>query len=166
MIREFNPSSDSEILRECIIELQNYECQFDSRMLKGEQIADDYTTNMLEKCRKYNGIILVVDTESGVAGYLTLLINVPTEEIYDGKYEYALVSDIVVLERFKGRGYGKLLLNEATRIARDKNAKWLRLQVLSENQIAKTLYKQADFQELYVDMEKDLQDDCSGFKKC
>lgn len=125
-------------------------------MLKGEQIADDYTTNMLEKCRKYNGIILVVDTESGVAGYLTLLINVPTEEIYDGKYEYALVSDIVVLERFKGRGYGKLLLNEATRIARDKNAKWLRLQVLSENQIAKTLYKQADFQELYVDMEKDL----------
>ena len=136
--------------------MQNYECQFDSRMLKGEQIADDYTTNMLEKCRKYNGIILVVDTESGVAGYLTLLINVPTEEIYDGKYEYALVSDIVVLERFKGRGYGKLLLNEATRIARDKNAKWLRLQVLSENQIAKTLYKQADFQELYVDMEKDL----------
>ena len=156
MIREFNPSSDSEILRECIIELQNYECQFDSRMLKGEQIADDYTTNMLEKCRKYNGIILVVDTDSGVAGYLTLLINVPTEEIYDGKYEYALVSDIVVLERFKGRGYGKLLLNEATRIARDKNAKWLRLQVLSENQIAKTLYKKADFQELYVDMEKDL----------
>ena len=136
--------------------MQNYECQFDSRMLKGEQIADDYTTNMLEKCRKYNGIILVVDTDSGVAGYLTLLINVPTEEIYDGKYEYALVSDIAVLERFKGRGYGKLLLNEATRIARDKNAKWLRLQVLSENQIAKTLYKKADFQELYVDMEKDL----------
>jgi ribosomal protein S18 acetylase RimI-like enzyme len=125
-------------------------------MLKGEQIADDYTTNMLEKCRKYNGIILVVDTDSGVAGYLTLLINVPTEEIYDGKYEYALVSDIAVLERFKGRGYGKLLLNEATRIARDKNAKWLRLQVLLENQIAKTLYKKADFQELYVDMEKDL----------
>ena len=156
MIREFNPTSDSEALTKCIIELQNYECQFDSRMPKGEQVAGGYIADMLEKCGKYNGIILVVDTGEEVAGYLTLLINVPTEEIYDGEYEYALISDIVVLEQFKGRGYGKLLLNEATRIARDKNAQWLRLSVLSENQVAKTLYKKAGFQEFYVDLEKDL----------
>ena len=156
MIREFNASTDTEILKQCIIELQNYEYQFDSRMLKGEGIADDYIGDMVDKCLKYNGIILVINTDDGIAGYLTLLINVPTEEVYDGDYDYALVRDIAVLECFKGRGYGKLLLNEATRIARDKNARWLRLQVLADNQIAKNLYKTAGFRELYVDMEKDL----------
>ena len=65
-------------------------------------------------------------------------------------------SDISILERFKGRGYGKLLLMEATRIARNKNARWLRLQVLAENKIARTVYKNTGFKELYIDMEQDL----------
>ena len=156
MIREFDSSTDREILKRCILELQDYERQFDSRMLKGEDISNNYLNDMIEKCRQRNGMILVIETEDGVAGYLTLLLNVPTEEIYDGDYEYALISDIAVLERFKGRGYGKLLLMEAKRIARNKNARWLRLQVLAKNKIAKNVYNKTGFKELYVEMEQDL----------
>ncbi len=58
-VREYDQGSDFEQLRECVIELQNFERQIDARLPSGEDIVDEYVTQMQFRCRSCDGQILV-----------------------------------------------------------------------------------------------------------
>ncbi len=69
-IRVFKPDTDIQQIRECLIELQDFERQMDPRMPCGESIADSYIADMLRKCNEYHGQILVAEEHNAIAGYL------------------------------------------------------------------------------------------------
>jgi len=48
-------------------------------------------------------------------------------------------------EQFKGKGYGKILLEKVIETEKDKGTKTLRLAVLTDNEIAINLYKECGF---------------------
>src|SRR5690606_33715699 len=60
-IRNFDPVADRAFLRSCVIELQAVERRFDARLPAGEQIVDAYCDLLLERCRSWDGTILVAD---------------------------------------------------------------------------------------------------------
>ncbi len=74
----------------------------------------------------------------------------------DGDLEYGLISDLVVLEAYRGLGLGKKLLAAAEQYARTCNVKYLRIGVLAGNQAAENLYASAGFSVLYKELEKAL----------
>jgi ribosomal protein S18 acetylase RimI-like enzyme len=157
IIRYFDAGVHLEGLRACVIELQDFERAFDDRMPVGVDIVDEYTRYMLERCRRCDGQVLVALSGDDVAGFATVLTKVRSQSPDDGQFEYGLVSDLVVAERFRGQGIGRMLLIEAERHARACDVKWLRIGVLADNIAADGLYESMGFRRLYVEREKTLQ---------
>ena len=136
---------DSAVIRACIVELQDYERGIDPRLRPGADMADDYLAQMLERCRVYAGRIFVVECDGHVAGFATVLARMPFQELDEPPGEYALLSDLVVLEPFRRRGYGTALLRAAEQYVVEQGATELLIGVLTANQPARRLYLQAGF---------------------
>lgn len=155
-IREYDPDVDFAQLRDCVIELQNFERQIDARLPAGEDIADEYITQMRFRCRSCAGQILVADLEGDIVGYVTLLNRVQSDELHEGDTEYGLIADLVIKEAHRGTGLGRKLMQAAEAAATAYGVRWLRVSVMSENTSARKLYSSSGFSELYAEFEKDL----------
>ena len=155
-IREFDERKDLNRVRECLIELQDFERRLDPRMPPGVDIVDAYIPQMLERCGKCQGKVLVAEVDGEVVGYVTILTKVRSEGLEDGDIEYGLVVDLVVREKFRRMGLGQKLLEAAETHAKASEVRWLRVGVLAGNQAAKNIYSSMGFSDLYVEFEKDL----------
>ena len=155
-VRPYNPETDADQLRDCMIELQNFERNIDPRMPSGEDIADEYVVEMLNRCRQCDGQVLVADVDGEIAGYVTILNRVQSDDLDDGNIEFGLVADLVVRKAFRGSGLGKKLMAAAEQYARDDDVRWLRISVMAANRGATELYSALGFDEIYIELEKDL----------
>ncbi|MGI9200406.1 MAG: GNAT family N-acetyltransferase [Woeseiaceae bacterium] len=156
IVRKLNNESDSVGLRDCMIELQNFERNIDARMPSGEDIADEYIVEMLHRCHQCDGQVLVADVDGDIAGYVTILNRVQSDDLDDGNIEFGLVADLVVRKEFRGSGLGKDLMEAAEQYARDNDVRWLRISVMAANRGARDLYAALGFDEIYIELEKDL----------
>lgn len=155
-IRDFDQSADSEALRACVIELQDFEHHLDPRMPSGIQIVDAYVTDLIGRCAKYRGKILVAEIEGEVVGYTAVMTRVRSEELEDGGMEYGLVADLMVLNQFRRRGIGRRLLEAAVQYAAERKVRRLRVGVLAANRQARKLYESLGFQDYQLQLEKHL----------
>jgi GNAT superfamily N-acetyltransferase len=144
MIRVYR-EDDAPVLRDCVVELQEFERQIDDRLRPGRSIAAEYLEQMLRRCRECAGTILVAESGGAVVGFATVLARVPCTELDDPPGEHAVVTDLVVRADFRRRGIGEALLREAERWARAAGAAELRVGVLSANRAAGRLYRRAGF---------------------
>jgi ribosomal protein S18 acetylase RimI-like enzyme len=156
LIREFDETAHLEGVQACLIELQDYERSFDPRMPTGIEIVGDYIPRMLFRCKHCAGMVFVAELNDEVVGFATILAKVESEEIEDGDFEYGLVSDLVVANKYQKQGIGKKLLEAAETYAKANEVRWLRIGVLAENRIADGLYDSMGFKRLYVEREKEL----------
>lgn len=155
-IRPYVSDTDGEQLRACVIELQNFEREIDPRMPSGEEIVDDYIIAMLFRCRMCDGQVLVADVDGEIAGYVTMLNRVQSDDLDDGNLEFGLVADLLVRNAYRGTGLGRELMAAAESFAKENGVRWLRISVMSENATARKLYASSGFSEIYVELEKDL----------
>ena len=158
-IRKYNDANDRNQLRDCVIELQDFERQIDARLPSGEAIADEYIAQMLFRCGSCDGRILVADLDDDIAGYVTLLNRVQSEELHEGDTEYGLIADLVIKQEHRGSGLGRELMQAAEAAAKAYGTRWLRVSVMSENKAARNLYLSSGFSDLYSELEKDLDDE-------
>ena len=156
LIRAFDKARHLKGVRECLIELQDFERRIDPRMPPGANIVDAYISEMFDRCKHCGGRVLVADVDGEVAGYATIIPKVKSEQLEDGDLEYGLISDLVVTEKFRGLGLGQKLLEAAELYARACDVKYLRIGVLAGNQVAENLYASAGFLPLYAELEKEL----------
>ncbi len=155
-IREFDVHKDLNRLRECVIELQDFERRLDLRRPAGADIVDAYIPQMRERCEKCHGRILVAEADGEIAGYVMILTKVRSEDLEDGDVEYGLVADLVILEKFRKMGFGKKLLEAAEAHAMSNGVRWLRVGVLAGNSAAMNLYSAMGFSDSYIELEKSL----------
>ena len=155
-IRPYDRHTDYSQLRDCVIELQEFEREIDPRMPSGEAIADGYITEMLNRCRSCDGGVLVADDNGTIAGYVTVLNRVQSDDLDDGDIEFGLVTDLLVRRAHRGRGLGRELMNAAETFARSNEVRWLRISVMAANHAARELYSSLGFDEIYVELEKSL----------
>ncbi|MBO8158257.1 ribosomal protein S18-alanine N-acetyltransferase [Thermosyntropha sp.] len=85
-------------------------------------------------------VYLVCDYEGEIAGYGGMWIV----------FEEAHITNIAVDKRFRGKGMGRSLLEELERIAREKNALRIVLEVRPSNHVARNLYKSVGFVETSI----------------
>jgi GNAT superfamily N-acetyltransferase len=155
-IRKFNSETDARQLSDCVIELQNFEREIDRRMPSGEEIVDDYIVAMMFRCRMCDGHVLVAEVDGEIAGYVTILNRVQSDDLDDGDIEFGLVADLVVRKAHRGTGLGRELMAAAEACARDNDVRWLRISVMAANGGARQMYESMGFSEIYVELEKDL----------
>ena len=138
-------TKDEQACRACMVELQDYERQIEPRLRPGEAIADEYMKAIHERCRQYDGHILVADIDGEVAGLAVVFARVPFEELDEPTGDYALVAELVVRDRYRRQGIGGALLQASEQCAREAGATELRIGVLSGNEGARRLYRLKGF---------------------
>ncbi len=156
VIRKYSSEPHAMQLRKCVIELQEFERQIDPRMPSGEEIADDYIAQMLQRCRQCDGSVFVADNDGNIAGYVTILCRVQSDDLDDGDIEFGLVADLLVRNEYRGTGLGRDLMNAAEEFARNNGVNWLRVSVMAGNGAARRLYESTGFSEIYIELEKSL----------
>lgn len=155
-IREFSQNMDSEGVRACIVDLQDFERNLDPRMPAGSEVVDALYAEMIDRCNRFDGRIYVAEGEGDVAGYVAILPRIWSEETEDGELEYGLVTDLMVKEKYRMHGLGRRLLGAAEQYALEKGAQYLRVEVLARNGAARGLYTSFGFSDHVVSLEKSL----------
>jgi ribosomal protein S18 acetylase RimI-like enzyme len=153
-IRDFDHARDRTALRDCFIELQNYERQLDPGKPEGSAVAEAYLNRMFARCREWEGRVLVAEVAGQVIGFVCVWARVRPNEPDENPAEYAFVSDLVVSTTYRRRGVGSQLLSAAEGYARTRGARALRIGVLARNAAAKRLYESVGFQEYEVELAK------------
>jgi GNAT superfamily N-acetyltransferase len=154
-IREYD-ERDRDGLRQCVIELQEFERDLDPRKPRGADLADTLVDQTFEDCRRYRGKVFVADEQGDLVGYVCVWGRAPSETIQDALGEFALVTDLVVRADHRNRGVGGSLLGRAEAYALTCGADWLRVSVLARNRGARSLYAGQGFEDYEMVLEKEL----------
>ena len=148
--------SDWPGLRACIVALQAYEQRWDDRLADGEEIADAYGENLFETNAETKGCVFVAEIDDQIAGFIAIQAEIDQDGLEEVPYTFALVSDLVILESYRGQGLGRALLARAEDYAREQGAQWLRIGVLAKNQGAQRLYEAVGYVPREIMLEKSV----------
>ncbi len=154
LIREF-ATGDIPRVEACFAELQDFSRLIYSRMADGT-VARDYLRYLLARCQEWQGQIFVAEVGGAIAGAMCVFGAIPAREPDEIAYEFAYVSDLVVMPEFRGQGLGRLLLKHAEEYARSRKANLLRINVLARNRVARELYLDCGFDEHLIVLHKSL----------
>ncbi|MGH9323423.1 MAG: GNAT family N-acetyltransferase [Vicinamibacteria bacterium] len=155
-IREYDAARDREAVRNCYIQLQDFERSLDPRLPPGERIADASLEEMFTHCREFDGSVLVAEWNGEVVGFVAVWTRYRSLEPEDDPTVHAYVSDLVVSSSHRRRGIGRALLEAAEEKARAARCPYVRLSVKAGNQGAISLYAEAGFREWELYLEKRL----------
>jgi ribosomal protein S18 acetylase RimI-like enzyme len=155
-LRDCDERRDLEAVRACIIELQEFERQYEPSMPEGHSMVEAYLTLMLARCRQWQGKILVAEIDSEVVGFTCVWGRVPSEEPDDNPADYAYISDLLVRAGYRRRGVARRLMDAAEQYARGCGAGVLRVQALARNAAATSFYGRYGFSEFQIEMAKRL----------
>jgi ribosomal protein S18 acetylase RimI-like enzyme len=152
LIRDFVPEQDMPDLRRCFIELQDFERALDPDMPGGEQIADAYLELTFQRCREFDGDVIVAEEAGRLVGFAIVWTRYRSSEPDDDPRPHGFLSDLVVTAGRRGRGYGRELLREAEERVRKAGMRQMRVGVKAANRVARALYAGRGFaeQDLYL----------------
>lgn len=154
-IREYE-ARDAAGVEECFVELQDDERALDPHLRAGAAVAEDYLRYMFGRCAETAGRVFVAEAAGRVVGFVSVWARVPSRAVEEEEYEYAYVSDLVVLRAHRGRGLGRALLQRAEEHAAQQGARLLRIAVNAKNGAARRLYERAGFRERVIELSKSL----------
>lgn len=154
-IREYE-ERDAARLRECYVELQDDERLLDPHLRDGQSSAEEYLGYMFRRCSETGGKVFVAETGGSVVGFVSIWAKIRSGAVEEEEYEYAYVSDLVVLRTHRGRGLGRALLARAEEYARLGDARLVRIAVHAKNGAARRLYEGAGFRERVIELSKSL----------
>ena len=86
-------------------------------------------------------VFIAIDEMGERCGFLHLTM----QSDYYTHERHAHITDIVVVKNAEGKGIGKLLLQKAEDWAREKNSRWITLNVFEGNSHAKAVYEKTGY---------------------
>ena len=151
-IRRYQSDRDRFGVRDCIVELQEYERSLEAGLPAGQAMADDYLAFLMRRCEECEGGMILAVVDGEVVGFVCVLTKVSPAEPDEGPASYAYISDLIV--RASHQGLGRRLLQKAELLARSKGASDLRVGVLARNHVTRELYASLGFVEYQVQLTK------------
>jgi len=143
-------------VRACFVALQDFEHALDPAAPCGDAIADAYLDRMFSRCTTWAGRVFVAEVDGAVAGFVCVWGRVPPQEPDEPQTDYAYVSDLVVLARWRRRGLGRALLQRAESYARALGMGAIGIGVMAENREALALYDADGYRPVHVELRKTL----------
>jgi ribosomal protein S18 acetylase RimI-like enzyme len=144
--------SDLESVDKLFLELQVHENKFDSFKSTKPENAQKYKNELLETINKQHGELLVAKDGNKVLGLVAWFL----EEEYEFDEPYGYISDIVVAEKYRGKGIGQQLLDTAILHIKDTDVKRIHIGVLLANSETKDFYLKNGFTEYSIELVKEL----------
>ncbi len=154
VVRDAGPQDRPDIVA-AIVALQDAERKLSDTRLPGAEVAEAYYDLLVEQLA--NGAMLVAEADGAFAGFIIGWIEQANEicETPDSN-RFGYVSDICVLEPFRGRGAAAVLLRALEQRLARYGVTRLRLNFLADNAPARTAYERAGYSPYEVRYEKRL----------
>jgi GNAT superfamily N-acetyltransferase len=143
-------------VRACFVALQEFEHSLDPAAPRGEAVADAYLDRMFGRCATWAGRVFVAELERRVVGFVCVWGRVPPQEPDEPPADYAYVSDLVVLARWRRGGIGRALLQRAEAYARALGMHAIGIGVMAANREARALYDAHGYRPVHVELRKTL----------
>src|SRR5262245_47184633 len=121
-VREYEDRRDAEAVRACVIELQEYERQYEPAMPEGRAMVDAYLALTMARSRQWKGRMFVAEIDGDVVGFACVWGRVKSEEPDDNPADYAFISDLLVRAAYRRRGVGRSLMRALEEYARSCGA--------------------------------------------
>lgn len=117
-------------------------------------LTESSANYLLKRVNSENSLFLVVEEESNLVGFLIGYIG----KIPDARKSMkpAVLDEIYVADKFRGKGVGKKLLQKFQDWAKSHGANKLRVGTHFRNDGAIKFYKDAGFEDFYVKLEKKI----------
>jgi ribosomal protein S18 acetylase RimI-like enzyme len=106
----------------------------------------NHLTKALQTNNENDVVFIAEDESNNPLGFVR--VNMQTD--YFTGEEHAHVNDIVVTAAAEGKGAGKLLLKKADEWAKEKNVRWITLNVFDENFRARDVYEKAGYKKEWI----------------
>ena len=99
-----------------------------------------------------NSDYILIEDDEKIIGYALIEERESPYREYDSFVEdhYAFIYEIVILPEYRTKGYGRKIIEEATKWANERKLTSIELNVLSNNYSAKAFYESNDFKEYQV----------------
>jgi len=138
-----------------MIALQTYESSVEPGRADPD-VADLYLSELLVQCRSGAAQILVAELDARVIGWIGVVPQYTSEDVLERYRDFAYITDLIVLEAYRGKGVGRQLLATAEKYCESKGAKRIRVGVLARNGHAHRVYAAAGFRDYEVILEKEI----------
>ena len=110
---------------------------------------NEITQEVIDTINDDNKKILVIDDNEKIIGFIIFQIkNKHTKKIY--------IDQLVIKEDQRGKGLGKLLINEIEQIAKNENCKRIEFDCWAFNNNAFEMYKHLGYKEQLIKFEKEV----------
>jgi len=152
IIREYS-YDDIDAIKQCIIELQEYERLMDPHRLEGVKIAHDYLEHLLNLCKQGVGKIFVVEINNEVVGMVAVYIE-DDKKYFRTSRRFAYISDLIVMKEHKSDGVVKDLLQKAEEYAKSQNVSTIHASILKQHEENLSGYLRNGFQEWTLQVRK------------
>jgi len=130
-------------------------------MMHANQDPDFYNLKVFQEAspEKYyesidgkNSLLLIAEDEDKLAGFLKLDVK-EIERFFVSK-EVLYADEIYVIEQYRDKGVGKMLLEEAEKIAKTRKIKLMKARVYAFNEKAQKLMEKQGYKGLYSEYYK------------
>jgi ribosomal protein S18 acetylase RimI-like enzyme len=137
-------SEDAPSVKKCIFQLKQIEGDYDPDFFTDTTAVNKLFLKILEKIGE-KGAVFVAETNDEVVGFISLQVENKNDPLICKKVDCVYISDIAVLENYRGVGIGMKLLQAGEKYAQVKKIKYLKLNVCAKNQKAMDLYQRFGF---------------------
>lgn len=105
-----------------------------------------------------NSDYILIEDDEKIIGYALIEERESPYREYDSFVEdhYAFIYEIVILPEYRTKGYGRKIIEEATRWASKRKLTSIELNVLSNNYSAKAFYESNGFKEYQIKFRKKI----------
>jgi GNAT superfamily N-acetyltransferase len=148
--------ADRDAVVSLIQQLNVFEADLTGDRLRDHNAASGYHEELLQRLAKRDGRVILAEEDGEVLAAMGYVVQTDAAYVVDSVREYAVVTDLVVDARFRGRGIGQMLLVEAERLAREAGLKRLTIAALVANERAERTYREFGFEPYVTIMTKAL----------
>ncbi len=154
ILRQYT-NNDVEGIKQCLIELQEFERMMDPQRLEGIKVAHEYLEHLLELCEAGCGKIFVVEIDGNIVGMISVYIEEDKKHFRKIK-KFAYISDLIVMQEYKNQGIIKELLEKAEEYAKSKEVASINASILKNHDEGLNGYLRNGFKEFEIVVRKQL----------
>lgn len=155
LVRQYR-DEDRAKLKQCFIELQDFEHRIEPRRKPGDEIVDRYLKKLFLQCSYSGGAIFVATLEENVIGFACVFPRESLDAELNSTYQVAYLVDLIVNEKHRRQNAGELLMKTAESYAKEQGASSMVLNVLCANVVARKFYASMGYEEYELKLEKRL----------
>jgi GNAT superfamily N-acetyltransferase len=137
--------ADRDAVIDLICVLNSFEADLSGDRKRDRVAAAAYYDELMQRLARREGRIILAEADGITIGAMGFSLDEDAAYVVDALRRHGTVTDLVVIEEWRSRGVGRMLLDEAERLTREAGFKRLVIGALVANEKAERTYRAFGF---------------------